>query len=90
MTNKRELKKIINYVCNDLIAECVAASLYHGKPDEENVSAILSSILKIQNDYVSRISHPEPGMKAKDYFKDLTTNFNKQVSEIIDQIGNLD
>ena len=45
-TNKRDLKRSINYICSDLFAECVAASLYGGSP-------------------------------------------NKQVGEIIDQIGNL-
>lgn len=33
MTNKRELKKMINDVCNDLFAECIAYSLYNGKAD---------------------------------------------------------
>ena len=86
MSNKRDLKKTINYICSELFAECVAASLYNGKPEEDNVNALLSSI---QNDYVSRISHPEPGMETQDYFKDLINNFNKQASEIIDQIAAL-
>ena len=89
MSNKRDLKKTINYICSELFAECVAASLYNGKPEEDNVNALLSSILMIQNDYVSRISHPEPGMETQHYFKDLSNNFNKQASEIIDQIAAL-
>lgn len=90
MTNKRDLKRTINYICSDLFAECVAASLYSGKPDVDNVDAILASILHIQNDYVKRISHPEPGMKPRLYFKNLTDSFNEHVSEVIDQISNLD
>ncbi len=89
MTNKRVLKKTINYICSNLFAECVAASLYGGKPNEENVNALLSSILHVHSNYVRRISHPEPGIPPKQYYKDLTENFNKDVSEIIDQIGNL-
>lgn len=89
MPNKRDLKKTINYICSELFAECVAASLYNGNPNEDSVNALLSSILMIQNDYVNRISHPEPGMKQKDYFRDLIDNFNKQTSEIIDQIASL-
>ena len=37
----------------------------------------------------SRISHPEPGIPAKQYFKDLREKFTAQASEIIDQINNL-
>ncbi|MCR4852961.1 MAG: hypothetical protein K5893_05170 [Prevotella sp.] len=90
MTNKRDLKRTINYICSDLFAECIAASLYSGKPNEENVNALLMSILHTQNDYVRRISHPEPGMKPKAYFNNLTESFNKQAGEIVDQICNLD
>lgn len=89
MAKKRILKKTINYICSDLFAECVAASLYGVKTNEENVDALLSTILRMNNDYVSRISHPEPGILPKDYFKNVMESFNKDVSEIIDQISNM-
>ena len=78
MTNKRNLKRTINYICSELFAECVA--------DEENVNAMLTAILAIQSNYVRRISHPEPGMLAKAYYRDLIDKFNKETGEIIDQI----
>ena len=77
MANKRILKRKINYVCSELFSEVVAAS-YSIKADDENVKALLSSILVIHNDYIRRVSH------------DLITKFNKQVSEIIDQISNFE
>ena len=40
-------------------------------------------------DFIKRVSHPEPGMAQKAYFKDLVANFNKQASELIDQITSL-
>ena len=57
-TNKRDLKRKINNICSDLFAECVATSL-SGNPDMENVNALLSSIIIIQDDYIRRVSHPE-------------------------------
>jgi hypothetical protein len=45
--------------------------------------------LRINNDFVKRISHPEPGMPKKKYFQVLIHDFNEQVSEIIDQISNV-
>ena len=88
MANKRDLKRNINYVCSELFSEAVAAS-YSTKQSDDNVKALLTSILVIHNDYVRRISHQEPGLAPKLFYKDLTTNFNKQASEIIDQIANL-
>ena len=86
---KRELKLVINYVCDELFAECIAASIYNGTPDPENVESLLVSIVDLRDDYISRISHPEPGMPAKQYFKDLKNSFNERVSEIVDHINNM-
>lgn len=89
MANKRELKKRINYICSDLFAECIASSLYGIPADKQTLDALLYSIIKIHSNYIARISHPEPGMKAGAYYKDLTENFSKQINEIVAQIGNL-
>jgi hypothetical protein len=89
MANKRNLKRTINYICSDLFAEVVAASLYGEKPNKDNTDALLTSLIIIHNDYISRVSHPEPGISTKAYYKALIDDFNKQVSEIIDQIQNL-
>ena len=89
MASKRTLKHTINSICNDVLSECIAAYLYSGRIDQENVDALIKSIIGIRNDFVSRISHPEPGMSAKAFYDDLANDFNKQICEVIDQIGNL-
>ena len=89
MNNKRNLKHKINCVCADLFSECVAASLYGEKSNEEDIQAILSSIVIIHNDYIRRISHQETGIDARKYYNRLLGDFNKQVSEIIDQISSI-
>lgn len=89
MANKRNLKRNINYVCSELFSEAVAVSMYSSKTTEEDVNALLASILVIHNDYVRRVSHQEPGLAPKLFYKDLVNSFNKQVSEIVDQVVNL-
>lgn len=69
MANKRDLKRTINYITSELFAETVAASLYNGKPSQEDVDGILSAIVMINGDYISRVSHPEPGIKKGEYYK---------------------
>ena len=86
MANKRTLKKGINLICADLFAEGVALTLYGPLPKKEG-EALLYSIVKLQNHYITRISHPEPGISAKAYYKDLREKFSAQVSEILDQIN---
>ena len=89
MASKRDLKRTINYITSELFAETVAASLYNGKPSQEDVDGILSSIVMVNSDFIKRVSHPEPGMKPSTYYQNLIHDFNKQVSEIIDQISNM-
>lgn len=89
MANKRILKKTIHYVCEDLFAECAAATLNTGTNNADGIAALVSSIVHLQDNYVNRISHPEPGMPPKDYYKDLIEHFNKEAGEIIDQILNI-
>jgi hypothetical protein len=86
MAKRRILKRSITTICTALFAEGVAASLENEHP--ENANALLSSIIKMESDFVCRVSHVEPGMKPKDYFKDLIEKFNAQVVEIVDQINN--
>ena len=86
MANKRILKKKINLICEALFADCVAVSLYGPKGNKDNMEALLFTIVKMQDHYTRRISHPEPGIKPKDYFKDLREKFSAQVSNILDQV----
>lgn len=89
MAKRRELKRSINYICSDLFAEYMAASLYNGTPNPEDVKNLLTSILTMHSSYICRVSHVEPGMKASVYFQDLKTHFNKDVNDVIDQINGL-
>ena len=87
MANKRTLKRAIHLICEELFAEAVAMSTYGPEAARPNAQALLFSIVRMENDYTSRVSHPEPGLKASDYYKDLREKFSAQVGEIIDQLN---
>ncbi len=88
MANKRTLKRAINAISEELFVECVAASLYSPENHQDDAEALLASIIKMQTDFTTRVSHVEHGMKPKLYFKDLREKFSAQVSDIVDQINN--
>ena len=87
MMNKRSLKKAINAVSDQLFANAVAVSLYGTNRNAENDEALIQSILSMREDFVSRISHPEPGMKKQEYYRDLREKFISQAQELADQIS---
>ena len=81
---RRELKKCVNNLCGELFAECIALS-YYEKVDKDAVSNVMESILMMQADIISRISHVEPGA-AKKFFKKLNDDLITRTDAIIDDI----
>ena len=88
MANKRQLKKDISYLCGELLAECVSCRHYTSV-NLDAVHNVMLNILNMQDDMICRVSHPEPGMKARDFFKKLRNDMAAQTSDIFDQINAL-
>ena len=56
--------------------------------DKAKAEDIMAEILKMQDEFVSRISHTEPG-NVKGFYKKFRSDFNAKVNEIIDAISKL-
>jgi hypothetical protein len=85
---RKDLKKHINYLCSELLAECIASAQYGKKDNKQDIENVMLSILKMQDDWVCRLSHVEPG-STKLFFKKLKEDMQKRTDEIVEQIQNL-
>ena len=85
---RKNLKKHINYLCGELLAECMAATDFTKKDNKQDVENVMLGIMKMQNDWICRLSHVEPG-STKLFFKKLKEDMQKRTDEIIEQIQNL-
>ncbi len=88
MAKRKDLKKNINYICSELFAECVALSLYKLNVKQEDIDNLMTRILLMQDEFISRISHTEPG-NAKGFYKRLCSDLNEQTNDIINAISQL-
>ncbi len=88
MASRRELKKNVNYIAGELFAECVVCSLLIPGTDKQKADDVMAKILKMQDEFISRISHTEPG-NVKGFYKKFRSDFNSNVVEIIDEIEKL-
>ena len=86
MAKRKVLKKRINYIVGELFAEC----LINGKncADQAKVNDVLADILNTKNEFISRISHTQPG-NVKGFYKKLIQDFNAKANELIDAISKL-
>lgn len=88
MASRKALKKNVNYIAGELFAECLMHSLYVPGTDKAKADELMGEILKMQDDFVSRISHTEPG-NVKGFYKKFRLDFNAKVDEIMDVMGKL-
>ena len=85
MASRRNLKKNVNYIAGELFSECLVNSMF---TDKVKADELMNEILLMQTDFVSRISHTEPG-NVKGFYKKFHVDFNAKVNEIIDAIAKL-
>ena len=88
MAKRRELKKNVNYIAGELFSECLINSKFIPGTDKKKADELMNEILLMQTDFVSRISHTEPG-NVKGFYKKFHVDFNAKVNEIIDAIAKL-
>ena len=62
---------------SELFAECVALTHYKVDIKQEDVDNVMTRILLMHDEFVSRISHTEPG-NVKGFYKKLRMDFNAQ------------
>ena len=77
MASKRDLKKVIAFVADELATEAFFVS-YDSKGDTASWVAVFNKIFKLRKEYVARVNHVEPGMTAKKYFNTLCDSFNAE------------
>lgn len=88
MAKRRTLKKNVNYIASELFMECLVNSLYVPGTDKEKADVLMGKILDMQNEFLARISHTEPG-NVKGFYKKFYQDFNAKVNEIIEDMSNL-
>ncbi len=88
MASRRQLKKNVNYIAGELFTECLVHASFIPGTDKAKADELMARILMTQNEFVSRISHTEPG-NVKGFYKKFRSDFEAQINEIIEAIGKL-
>lgn len=88
MAKRKVLKKRINYIIGELFTECLINGKNVAEENKPKVNELLVEILNTQNEFISRISHTQPG-NVKGFYKKLIQDFNDKVNELIDAISKL-
>ncbi len=103
MTNRRNLKKRIAFVCGDMAAECLVARAFINGADAEALNNCIREIAALQTEALSRVNvhfDRKPGDFAsrqeynkartafnKKAFASLLKDFNERVKAIVGEMN---
>ncbi|MBI5217459.1 MAG: hypothetical protein HY958_00825 [Bacteroidia bacterium] len=83
MASRKNLKKDINYLENEVISDCFAYMYVHPDKNKDKVMNIIEESVQVRNELVSKINKAKlekDPKKVKDYFKEI----RKEMFENID------
>lgn len=103
MSSKRDLKKLVRYMCGDMAAECIIAKTVVPGVDAKVMSDIVIKIARLQDATLRKLSFSfdkgaadfENGAAYKaarhaymvKAYRSLKDEFNKQVAEIVKEMN---
>ena len=85
MASRKNLKKVIAFIVDELATEAFFAS-YGANGDAEAWVSVFNRIFALNREYVARVNHVEPGMPAKKYFNAMCDSFNADAKALHDEI----
>lgn len=88
MASRRNLKKVITYIADQLATQAFFAS-YGSESGAEAWIDVFNRIFALNKEYIARANHPEPGLPARKYFDTLCISFNEDAKAILDDIQKL-
>ena len=88
MASRKNLKKVITFVVDGLATDAFLLS-YNAEADVAAWVDLFNRIFSMNNDYVARVSHVEPGMSAKKYFNVLCDSFNADAKAVLEEVAAL-
>ena len=88
MAKRRLLKKQINNICEALIVECMAVEQNNPSIQKADIENLLKSILMMNCDFTSRLSHVDKHQTAK-FFSQLKDDLSVSTNEIVDHLYHL-
>lgn len=88
MASRRDLKRDISYVIGDIFTECLIYKELVPGTDKDAAEKLIVDLLRIDNEFTTRISHTEPG-NAKGYYRTLVKDFQKEITAVIDKLTKL-
>ncbi len=91
MASIRRLKKDINVLTYELLAECFSYRYYNPELNETSFDQVIKKIVLLRNDLILRINHPEADAESsslKAHYKKIKEDLF-ELTKVVDDLKNL-
>lgn len=93
MASKKEFKKDVNFLTNEIVMRGMIHLEFFGDKNSEQVFEIMNTAVDSRNDYISRINDRLSGKNAKEvksHFKLIYDDLLRSTHDLLERIDNLD
>lgn len=94
MASKKDLKKDINFLTNEVIETCFLH--YHLSQDKEEIKPVIDEIIEdavnLRNELVFKINHPEDNLKGaelKNWYNEIQNQMLKKTDDAFEKLSEL-
>jgi len=81
MASKRELKKDIDYLTYEVVADCYTYMHMYPEKNRDEVMQIINDTIAVRNDLIERVNHPDAKddkKRIKRILKQYVRNYSKK------------
>ncbi len=92
MASKKNLKKDINFLVDDIVGTCMMHQSMGSNKNQEKLDHIIEDILQFRETLISQVNNPELPESAKtlrSYYRELYQELLQKVDEAYDKINSL-
>jgi len=92
MASKKNLKKDINFLADDLIGTCMMHQSIGNTKNENELNQIIEDILVFRDETIKQVNEPElqeSDKSMRKYYRELYQKFLQKVDETYEKINSL-
>ncbi|MFO7998624.1 MAG: hypothetical protein R6U86_06545 [Bacteroidales bacterium] len=88
MASKKELKKDINYLIDEVIGTCLLHQYTQGKEKQEELDGMITEMIEYRDQLIHKANHPEvKDGKLKAYYRSLYDELLEKVNGAFEKLG---
>lgn len=92
MSSRRDLKKDIDYLVFEVIADCFAYSELHPDKNADELSGIITDSVSLRNDLIARVNNPDGKDNPKilkAFYRDVEKDLMEGVHGLFERLSAL-